>query len=105
MPHLQRPGYPLFVTFRTAAAFILPEAVRDRVLSHCLHDHGTKIHLHIAVVMPDHVHLIFTARDDAQGNTYGLAEIMNGIKGASAHSVNKLLAAKGTSGRMNRSIT
>ena len=45
--------------------------------------------------MPDHVHLVFTPLRDAQGGTFGLAEIMNGIKGASAHGVNKLLQRRG----------
>ncbi len=95
LPHLQATGRPIFVTFRTSKGFVLPESVRARVLAHCRHDDGQKIILHAAVVMPDHVHLIFTALRDAHGNTYGLAEIMNGIKGASAHGVNKALGRHG----------
>ena len=45
--------------------------------------------------MPDHVHLVFTQLRDEQGNIFGLAEIMNGIKGVSAHSVNKALKRRG----------
>ena len=45
--------------------------------------------------MPDHVHLVFTPLRDTSGSTFGLTEIMNGIKGASAHSVNKLLQRAG----------
>ena len=41
--------------------------------------------------MPDHVHLIFSPLKDKDGNPFGLAEIMNGIKGASSHSINKAL--------------
>ena len=95
LPHIQATGRPLFVTFRTADGLILPESVRERILEHCRHDHGVKLEMHAAVVMPDHVHLIFTAMEDSEGNTYGLAEIMIGIKGASAHSVNKMLARTG----------
>ncbi|HUU96554.1 MAG TPA: hypothetical protein VM487_12505, partial [Phycisphaerae bacterium] len=40
-------------------------------------------------------HLVFTPLEDRLGNPFGLAEIMSGIKGASAHSVNKLLGRKG----------
>jgi len=47
------------------------------------------------VIMPDHVHMIFTPLKDAHGNPHSLAEIMNGIKGASAHSLNKALSRKG----------
>jgi len=95
LPHIQKEGRPIFVTFRTYRNWVLPESVRDRVLEHCLHDHGLKMWLHVAVVMPDHVHLIFTPLEDDGGHPYGLAEILNGIKGASAHTVNRQLGRKG----------
>ncbi len=74
----------------------LPGCVRDAVLDHCLHDHGIKIHVHGAVVMPDHVHMVFTPLEDGEGRTYGLHEITHGIKGASSHSVNPALGRRGT---------
>jgi REP element-mobilizing transposase RayT len=54
-----------------------------------------KLQVHGIVVMPDHVHIIFTPLKDDEGNPFGLAEIMSGIKGASAHSVNKALNRRG----------
>ncbi len=51
--------------------------------------------MHAAVVMPDHLHLIFTPLLDGDRSPYGLSEIMSGIKGASAHKVNKLLSRRG----------
>ena len=45
--------------------------------------------------MPDHVHLLFSALEDSNGNPFGLAEIMNGIRGPSAHRINKLLHRAG----------
>jgi hypothetical protein len=51
--------------------------------------------MHALVVMPDHVHLIFTPLSDRLGNPYGLAEILGGIKGASAHTINKRVSRKG----------
>jgi len=95
LPHLQAEGKTIFLTFCTANHFVLPESVRTQVLQHCLHDHGSKIRVHGAVVMPDHVHMVFTPLWDAQGYPYTLAEITNGIKGASAHSVNFVLNRKG----------
>jgi len=65
------------------------------VLNHCLHDNGVKLQVHGLVVMPDHAHMIFTPLKDEKGNTFGLAEIMNGIKGASSHSINKALHRRG----------
>jgi REP element-mobilizing transposase RayT len=95
LPHLQREGKPLYVTFVTHRRWVLPESIRHVVLKHCLHDQGIKLQVHGAAVMPDHVHMIFTPLKDSQGNPFSLAEIMNGIKGTAAHSINKVLSRKG----------
>jgi len=52
--------------------------------------------MHAFVVMPTHVHLLFTPLENKEGEHYSLAEVMQGIKGASSHSVNRLLGKKGT---------
>src|SRR5947209_13014161 len=96
LPHIQKSDAPHFVTFRTRDKLILNPGARDLVLQHCLHEHLSRIQLHAVVVMPNHVHLIFTPLRDEQGDSYTLGEIMNGIKGASAHSVNKLLQRRGS---------
>lgn len=95
LPHIQREDKIYFVTFMTYKRWILPDKARDLVIKHCLHDHGLKIHLYGVVVMPDHVHVIFAPLKDEQGGTYGLVEIIKGIKGASAKSINKALNRRG----------
>jgi len=65
------------------------------VLQHCLHDQGKKLIVHGVVVMPDHVHMVFTPLSDEAGTPFGLAEILNATKGASAHRVNKALCRSG----------
>ena len=95
LPHLQVQGKPVSVTFVTHERCSLPESARGAVLEHCLHDHGAKLWVHGVVVMPDHVHMVFTLLKDKRGNTFGLAEIMHGIKSASAHQVNRLLRRGG----------
>jgi REP element-mobilizing transposase RayT len=95
LPHLQRPDSTYFITFTTHQRFVLPEAARDVVMEACLHDHVRKYALHAAVVMPDHVHLLLTPSLDGEGHTYGLAEIMSGIKGTSSHRVNRRLNRTG----------
>ena len=95
LPHIQPADGTLYVTFCTFHRWVLPESVRMPVLRHCLHHHEVKYQLHVAVVMPDHVHMIFTPGRDAAGAVFGLAEIMNGIKGASAHTVNRMLQRRG----------
>ena len=97
MPHYQKPGHPLFVTFCKSIRDPFSDAARNLVLAHCVHDHGKRFDLHIAVVMPDHVHLLLTPLADAQGWPYPLPAILKLIKGASARSVNNLM---GTTGRV-----
>jgi REP element-mobilizing transposase RayT len=52
--------------------------------------------LHIAVVMPDYVHMIFMPLEDEKGETYSFEEIIGAIKSASSHTVNKVLRRRGT---------
>jgi len=96
LPHLQRDYKPHFVTFCTYQRWILPELARDIVMECCLHDHEVTMTLHACVVMPDHVHLIFTPRvDQERKEVCSLARIMDAIKGASAHKINKALDRQG----------
>src|SRR5712692_8437113 len=96
LPHLQSDNKPHFLTFGTDHRWILPEHARGVVLDCCLHDEGTKIDLQVAVVMPDHVHLIFTPLVNRPAmQVRSLAEITDAIKGASAHKINKVLGRRG----------
>ena len=96
LPHLQRDSKPHFLTFCTHHRWILPEHTRSLVLDSCLHDVGMKIDLQVVVVMPDHVHVIFTPRVNEQATEIcSLAQITNAIKGASAHKINRALGRKG----------
>jgi REP element-mobilizing transposase RayT len=96
LPHLQYDYRQHFVTFCTNQRWILPELVRQVVLDCCLHDNEDKFDLRVVIVMPDHVHMIFIPLVNQQEmEIYSLAAIMDGIKGASAHMVNKLLGRKG----------
>jgi REP element-mobilizing transposase RayT len=96
LPHLQVDDGQHFVTFCTDRRWVLPQQVRSIVVGCCLHDNGSKYDLRVAVVMPDHVHLIFTPLVDQQGmEVFSLARIMDAIKGASAHRINRALGRKG----------
>ena len=95
LPHWQHGGAAIYLTFCTLDRFELPPPARQLVLGHCLHDHNQKLYLHCAVVMPDHVHLLLNPWPNATGEFHCLAEITKSIKGASAHSVNRLLGRKG----------
>src|SRR5260370_18511202 len=95
LPHYQKDDRAVFVTFCGGWLDLVTESVRDIVLRHCLHDQGTKAAIHAVVVMPDHVHLLLTPLRDFYGNLYSLVEILQGIKGASAHSLNRPLGRSG----------
>jgi REP-associated tyrosine transposase len=95
LPHYQKDDLPLFVTFRVLGGLSLSPDARTLALQHCLYDHGRRIHLHAAVIMPDHVHILFTALRDDDGWTFALPEILKAIKGTSARSINKLKGRKG----------
>ncbi|HEY8849067.1 MAG TPA: transposase, partial [Thermoanaerobaculia bacterium] len=77
------------VTFCTLERRVLTPNQRDIALNCCVHDHRITYWLHCAVVMPDHVHMIFTPYD------FQLPVIMKRVKGVSARFIN---AADRTSG-------
>jgi len=95
LPHLQKDDHPLFVTFTTQYRWKLPAAACDVVLECCLKENGNKFSLHAAVVMPDHVHLIYSPLRREDGWSYSLPEIMKAIKGPAAWRINHLLNRKG----------
>jgi REP element-mobilizing transposase RayT len=97
LPHLQRDHKPHLVTFVTQLRWELPHSARDITLSSCCHDHRSKYELYVAVVMPDHVHLILTPLVDQNSREItSLIDIMRNIKGASARAINRSLGRSGT---------
>ena len=95
LPHYQKAGRAIFVTFRKLNREQFAASARDAILRHCLHDDGKRYILHAATVMPDHVHLLLTPICDQEGWPYALPTILKLIKGVSARSVNKLLDGSG----------
>jgi REP element-mobilizing transposase RayT len=107
LPHLQKADAAVFVTFCTGGRCVLPEAARDLVLEHCLREGGLqpftgegarttlRIHLYAVVVMPHHVHLLFLPLRDENGWPFPLVDILQCLKGATAHRINKLLRSSG----------
>ena len=95
LPHYQKDDHPLFVTFTTDRRWILPALARDIVFECCLNENGHKFDLHAAVVMPDHVHLIYSPLRREDGWSYSPPEIMKTIKGRSARYINVALRRSG----------
>jgi REP element-mobilizing transposase RayT len=95
LPHYQKAGRAVFVTFCKAIRIPFAPEARDAILQHCLHDHGKRYELHAVVVMPDHVHMLLTPLRDENGWPYSLPTILKLLKGTSARSINKLLNSTG----------
>jgi len=93
LPHLQKSDAELFITFCTSGRLILPPEARDLVFKHCLREE--RIHLIAAVVMPDHVHLMVTPLRGIDGWPFPLVDILQCLKSATAHRINKLLGRSG----------
>jgi REP element-mobilizing transposase RayT len=116
LPHLQRADADFFITFCTLR-WKLPLRARDLVLEHCLREGGVtpfasqvpsivagegaratfraRIHLHAVVIMPDHVHLLLQPLRGEDGWPIPLVDILQCMKSATAHRINKRLGRSG----------
>ena len=81
------------MTFVTRGRVVLPDTARDIVLRHVLT--SPFYYLHVAVVMPDHVHLIATPDWERDGFAVPICAILRRIKGASSREVNLALQRSG----------
>ena len=84
LPHYQRSGRALFVTFCKNNREPFPTVARDAILQCCLRGDNYRFRLHAAVVMPEHVHLLLTPLCDEKGWPYGLPAILKSLKSESA---------------------
>jgi len=115
LPHLQKADADLFITFCASGPSDLLGPARDLVLEHCLREGGIlpfagesvarapspakkpmpRIHLHVIVVMPDHVHLLLRPLRDEDGWPFPLVDILQCFKSVTAHRINRLLRTSG----------
>ena len=101
LPHFERPWAKYMVTFSTRERRKLTSPERDLVLKSILYAHEHRqIQLYAACVMPDHVHLLFEPQIKEQNQEgkpvfWPLSDILQGIKSASAHSINRAFEQTG----------
>jgi REP element-mobilizing transposase RayT len=95
LPHLQKADAILFVTFCTGARLPLPGEARELIAEHCRREHDRRITLYAFVVMPDHVHLLICPLRNEKGWPFPLVDILQCMKGATAHRINALLHRSG----------
>ncbi|MBI2193010.1 MAG: DUF1156 domain-containing protein [Planctomycetes bacterium] len=91
LPHWELEGKIYMVTFQTHARIEIPPTQRQIVLDAFKHWNGSRVRLHIACVMPDHVHAIL----EPLGN-YTLSNLLHSIKSFTANEINKALGRQGT---------
>lgn len=84
-----------FATFNKLTCEPFCPRARDLVLEHCLYEHGKRIELYVAVIMPEHVPLLFRPLRDLDGWPIPLHKILRSIKGISARDINKALGTSG----------
>jgi REP element-mobilizing transposase RayT len=94
LPHHQWLRKVFFITFCTYQRQRLSPRSRDIVLETFLGGNRRLFSLHALVIMPDHVHLALTPNSTEEGEI-PIPKIMQAIKGASAHRINKYLGRKG----------
>jgi putative transposase len=94
LPHYQPDAKIFFITFCTYQRWTLPERARRIVLDACLRGDSILFDLLAVVVMPDHTHLALVPRCQSD-RTVSIAEIMQAIKGTSAHKINREFGRRG----------
>jgi valyl-tRNA synthetase len=95
LPHWQLGGSTYFVTFRIKSGE-LSDSERQQVLDACFHWHDKRITTHLAVIMPDHVHLIITPKQRDDGMWWRLEDILHSIKSYTANEIHSARNASGS---------
>ena len=55
----------------------------------------SRIRLYAVVIMPDHVHMVFAPRRNTDGWPFPLVDILQSLKSATAHRINRLMRLTG----------
>ncbi len=95
LPHWHQNGATYFITTRVRTGSLSPNE-RTIVLDACLHWHRQRALVHLAVVMPDHVHLLLSPLPGADGQWYKLPDLMHSIKSFTANTINKARETQAT---------
>jgi putative transposase len=95
LPHWQEPGSIYFITWRAKPGQVLQPKERRITLETLRHWDGVKWTLLVAVVLPDHVHVLAQPLPRPEGGIYNLAEILHSVKRHSARVINQLRGTQG----------
>jgi putative transposase len=101
LPHWEFGGATYFVTFRLQGVpgSVVPLSIQERAIikDAILFWHPSKWHVHVLTVMPNHVHVLATPYEVDPGTWYSLSDILQSVKGYTAHEIN---ASRNTKGRL-----
>jgi REP element-mobilizing transposase RayT len=95
LPHWELSGSTYFVTYRCNRGLVLSTECRDIVLANWLHWKEKRYLLHTLVVMPDHIHTLFTPLPNSPSSWHALEEILHTNKSFAAHEINRVLNRRG----------
>jgi alanyl-tRNA synthetase/REP element-mobilizing transposase RayT len=100
LPHFERPWAKYLITFTTQEHRTLSPAARTITLDAIRHFHGSRYELYAAVVMPDHVHILFEPgikenTADGQPVFWPLSELLHSLKSFTAHKIQDLEGGSG----------
>jgi len=90
LAHWELGGRIYYVTFSTCDRFVIPEPQRSIVFDALQHWNDSRIRLHQAVVMPDHVHALVEPI-----NNHDLSTVLHSIKSFAANEINQALSRNG----------
>lgn len=95
LPHWQQPGSTYFITWRCRDGKALTPEECQITLMALRHWDGIKWTLLVAVVLPDHIHVLAQPLPRPEGGVFSLAEIMHSVKRHSARVINQLQGTQG----------
>jgi putative transposase len=96
LPHLQEPGRVYFLTWRCRDGQHLSAEERTITMDSIIYWGGLKWRVYVAVIMPDHVHLLSQPLSTPQGGVFNLAEMIHSVKRFSTHRINQHRGGKGS---------
>lgn len=92
LPHWEMGGATYSITFRLfkTVSHVAPLTAEERacVMQSILSLHGSMWQVDVFTVMPDHVHIVATPRQNSSGEWYPLSKILRLIKGRTAREIN-----------------
>ena len=96
LPHWQEPGKVYFITWRCIKERTIRPEERTIVMEALRHWDGVKWLVYVAVVLPDHVHILAQPLPRGEGGAFDLAEIIHSVKSFSSQKINRLVGNSGS---------